>query len=50
MAESRGTINVIPTGVIHEEKPEFAGDYVLKHVFLHNHVGEVTDIKNIMIE
>ena len=50
MADSRGTINVVPTKTAKEEKPEFAGDYILKHVFLHNHVGEVVDIKNIMIE
>jgi hypothetical protein len=29
---------------------EFAGDYKLDHVFLHNHMGEVTDIKRVMSE
>ena len=29
---------------------EFAGDYKLDRVFLHNHLGEITDIKNVMIE
>ena len=29
---------------------EFAGDYDLNHVFLHNHLKEITDIKNVMIE
>jgi hypothetical protein len=29
---------------------EFAGDYDLNHVFLHNHLKEVTDIKKMMIE
>ncbi len=46
----RSTVNVIPTKTASEEKPEFAGDYILKHVFIHNHVGEVVDVKNIMIE
>ena len=30
----RGTIDVIPTKTASEEKPEFAGDYILKHVFI----------------
>jgi len=29
---------------------EFAGDYDLNHVFLHNHMGDVVDIKKIMVE
>ena len=29
---------------------EFAGDYDLKNIFLHNHFGEVTDIKNLVQE
>jgi hypothetical protein len=29
---------------------EFAGDYDLKNIFLHNHVGEVIDIKNMYQE
>ena len=29
---------------------EFAGDYDLKNIFLHNHVGEVIDIKNLVQE
>ena len=29
---------------------EFAGDYDLNHVFLHNHLKEITDIKKMMIE
>ena len=29
---------------------EFAGDYDLNHVFLHNHMKEITDIKKMMIE
>ena len=29
---------------------EFAGDYDLKNIFLHNHLGEVTDIKNLVQE
>ncbi len=29
---------------------EFAGDYDLNHVFLHNHLKEVTDIKKMMVE
>ena len=35
------------------KKPEgidFAGDYKLDHVFLTNHLGEVTDIKGVMVE
>ena len=28
---------------------EFAGDYDLNHVFLHNHLKEVTDIKKMML-
>ena len=29
---------------------EFAGDYKLDHVFLHDHMGDITDIKKVMIE
>jgi hypothetical protein len=29
---------------------EFAGDYDLKNIFLHNHFGNVTDIKNLVQE
>jgi len=29
---------------------EFAGDYNLDHVFLHNHMGDVVDIKKLMVE
>jgi len=29
---------------------EFAGDYNLDHVFLHNHRGQIVDIKNMMVE
>ena len=29
---------------------EFAGDYNLNHVFLHDHMGDVTDIKGVMVE
>ena len=29
---------------------DFAGDYKLDHVFLHNHKGEITDIKGVMVE
>ena len=29
---------------------EFAGDYDLNHVFLHNHLKEITDIKGMMVE
>ena len=29
---------------------EFAGDYDLKNIFLHNHFGEVIDIKNMYQE
>ena len=29
---------------------EFAGDYDLNHVFLHNHLKEITDIKKMMVE
>ena len=29
---------------------DFAGDYNLDNVFLHNHLGEITDIKGVMIE
>ena len=29
---------------------DFAGDYKLDHVFLHNHLGEITDIKGVMVE
>ena len=29
---------------------EFAGDYNLDNVFLHNHMGEITDIKRVMVE
>ena len=29
---------------------EFAGDYDLNHVFLHNHMKEITDIKKMMVE
>ena len=29
---------------------DFAGDYKLDNVFLHNHLGEITDIKGVMIE
>ena len=36
---ARSTVNVIPTKVKNEEKPEFAGDYVLDSVVLTNHVG-----------
>ena len=35
------------------QKPDtidFAGDYKLDNVFLHNHLGEITDIKGVMIE
>jgi len=29
---------------------EFAGDYNLDHVFLHNHKGDIVDIKKMMSE
>jgi len=29
---------------------EFAGDYNLNHVFLHDHMGDMTDIKKMMVE
>jgi len=29
---------------------EFAGDYNLDHIFLHNHMGDVVDIKKLMVE
>ena len=29
---------------------EFAGDYNLDHVFLHDHMGDITDIKKVMVE
>jgi len=29
---------------------DFAGDYKLDHVFLHNHKGDVVDIKKVMVE
>ena len=47
---ARSTVNVIPTKVKNEEKPEFAGDYVLNSIILTNHVGMKVDIKYIMIE
>jgi len=47
---SRSTINVIPTKQKNDEKPEFAGDYVLKNVILTNHVGFKVDVKHIMLE
>ena len=47
---TRSTIDVIPTKSANEEKPAFAGDYILKNVFVHNHVGVVMDVKSIMIE
>ena len=31
-------------------KIEFAGDYKLDHVFLHNHKGEIVDVKQVMVE
>ena len=47
---ARSTVNVIPTKVKNEEKPKFAGDYVLNSIILTNHVGMKVDIKYIMIE
>ena len=37
-------INKVPDSI------EFAGDYDLKNIFLHNHFGEVIDIKNLVQE
>ena len=34
----------------HKDTIEFAGDYNLDNVFLHNHMGETTDIKRVMVE
>ena len=34
----------------HKRTIEFAGDYNLDNVFLHNHMGEITDIKRVMVE
>tara|TARA_R110001592_G_scaffold347625_1_gene641253 strand:- start:49 stop:1521 length:1473 start_codon:yes stop_codon:yes gene_type:complete len=34
----------------HKRTIEFAGDYNLDNVFLHNHMGETTDIKRVMVE
>ena len=48
--QSRHGIKVIPTKVKPEDKPEFAGDYILRYVILSNHIGNKVDIKNIMIE
>ena len=47
---ARSTSNVVPTKVKSNEKPEFAGDYVLERVVLINHVGFKVDVKHIMIE
>ena len=33
-----------------EKSIDFAGDYNLKNIFLHNHAGEVIDIKNVVQE
>ena len=49
MASRRG-IRVVPTKEKNIEKPEFAGDYVLKRVVLINHVGFKVDVKHIMLE
>jgi len=37
-------VNKVPDNI------EFAGDYDLKNIFLHNHFGEVIDIKNLVQE
>jgi hypothetical protein len=47
---SRSTINVIPLKTKNTEKPDFAGDYVLKSVVITNHVGFKVDVKHIMLE
>jgi hypothetical protein len=47
---SRSGIRVIPLKTKNTEKPEFAGDYVLKSVVLINHVGFKVDVKHIMLE
>ena len=49
MASRRG-IRVVATNEKNIDKPEFAGDYVLKRVVLINHVGFKVDVKHIMLE
>ena len=36
--------------VKNNQKPDFAGDYVLKEVIIINHIGKKIDVKNIMTE
>ena len=38
------------TMVKNNQKPDFAGDYVLKEVIIINHIGKKIDVKNIMTE
>ena len=47
---SRSGIKVVPLKTKNPEKPDFAGDYILKNVILSNHVGFKVDVLNIMTE
>ena len=50
MVSSRTGLQVIPLKTKVDNKPEFAGDYLLRNLFLHTHYGEVIDITAIMVE
>ena len=38
------------TSIHNDQKPEFAGDYILKEVIITNHIGKKVNVKNIMTE
>ena len=38
------------TSINNDQKPEFAGDYILKEVIITNHIGKKVNVKNIMTE
>ena len=50
MVSSRTGLQVIPLKTKQDDKTSFAGDYVLRNIFLHSHVNEKLDISAITLE
>ena len=50
MVSSRTGLQVIPLKTKQDDKASFAGDYVLRNIFLHSHVNEKLDISAITLE
>ena len=49
MVSSRTGLQVIPLKTKQDDKASFAGDYVLRNIFLHSHVNEKLDISEITL-